>query len=187
MPPSSFFFFLPVSQTQWHGTDFSGRKSSDEALHLAPDASHQFSHCRAVNTAHVKLFLGTKAHLRLDSAITSYKSNSAFICPNTFDVCLLTLMTPPSFASLIASCSWASLATTFLRTFFKVFPIFPSTIAVAAEQEKKDIIVFKTLMIAVHSLNRNHLTHSQWIIHNPMDMNCCGLSGSDKIMWNSSL
>lgn len=44
----------------------------------------------------------------------------------------LTFITPPSFTSLMASCSWASLATIFFSTFFKLFPIFPSTRAVAA-------------------------------------------------------
>lgn len=48
---------LPVSQTQRHGADLPGRKSGDEALHLTPDASHQLSHSRTVDAAHVQLFL----------------------------------------------------------------------------------------------------------------------------------
>lgn len=51
----------------------------------------------------------------------------------------LTFITPPSFTSLMASCSWASLATTFFSTFFKLFPSFPSTRAVAAEWQRLGI------------------------------------------------
>lgn len=58
---------LPVSQTQRHGADLLGRKSSDEALHLAPDASHQFSHSRAVDAAQVQFFLKTTISQRCDS------------------------------------------------------------------------------------------------------------------------
>lgn len=48
---------LPVSQPQGHGTDLLGRKSRDQALHLAPDAPHQLSHGWAVDAAQVQLFL----------------------------------------------------------------------------------------------------------------------------------
>lgn len=52
----------------------------------------------------------------------------------------LTFITPPSFTSLMASCSWASLATIFLSTFFKFLPSFPSTRAVAAINKCKNYL-----------------------------------------------
>ena len=45
-------------------------------------------------------------------------------------------MTFPSLASATASSSWASFATTFLISDFKVLHILPSTAAVAAEMGK---------------------------------------------------
>lgn len=54
---------VPVSQPQRHGAHLPGRKSGDEALHLAPDASHQFGHSGAVDAAQVQLFLKTRARL----------------------------------------------------------------------------------------------------------------------------
>lgn len=52
-----FVQYQPVSQPKRHGADLPGRKSSDEALHLTPDASHQFSDCRTVDAAQIQLFL----------------------------------------------------------------------------------------------------------------------------------
>lgn len=51
---------------------------------------------------------------------------------------IFTFMTPPSLASAIASCSWASFATIFFRIFFKFLLSLPSTRAVdAVEGEKR--------------------------------------------------
>lgn len=51
-----------MCQTQRHGADLSGRKPSDQTLHLRPDAPHELSHSRTVHTAQVQLVLENKDH-----------------------------------------------------------------------------------------------------------------------------
>lgn len=81
--------YQPVSQPQRHCTDLLGRKSCDQTLHLAPDASHQFSDSRTVDTTQVHLFLRNQKQwdsqfsqitVRNNNQLVAYFYNSAEFC-----------------------------------------------------------------------------------------------------------